>query len=79
MFQKTDHIACPINSGHKIPLASVDKHVQKCCLKSSGYELNAEFLSEPNSSESSITLGIFFIYNLKCFSEIFIFRYFKKN
>lgn len=57
LLQKTDQIGCPINPGHKIPLQNIDKHVQKCCLKSSGYDLTTEYLSEPNVSLNSITIG----------------------
>lgn len=38
----------------------MDKHIQKCCLKSAGFNLDDNFLSEvPISKETSITLGIF--------------------
>lgn len=70
-------LSCPINYTHKIPVQNVDKHVQKCCLKSSGYSVNAQFLSEPSSSQSSVSLGslifllviIFLIINQPLFTD----------
>lgn len=73
MFQKSDHVVCPINSGHKIPFTSVDKHVQKCCLKSGGYDENEQFLSEPNPSLSSLTLGSYWnFYHYSALMFIFL-------
>lgn len=73
-FQNTEKINCPINTKHRVPIEKIEKHVQKCCLLSSGYEIDEQFLSEPQTpSSSSILLGL----NFYKYVIIIIHYYFK--
>ncbi|XP_048517097.1 U11/U12 small nuclear ribonucleoprotein 48 kDa protein [Dendroctonus ponderosae] len=44
-------ILCPLNKNHLIPQQTLKKHLEKCSLRSAGYEGNEDFLSEPPSSK----------------------------
>ncbi|CAG9853789.1 unnamed protein product [Phyllotreta striolata] len=57
--ENAERIRCPLNANHRVPIEKIEKHVQKCCLQSAGYDCNEEFLSDPQApSSSSITLDV---------------------
>ncbi|XP_045467280.1 U11/U12 small nuclear ribonucleoprotein 48 kDa protein-like [Harmonia axyridis] len=51
-------VTCPYNDNHKVPAEKTDDHINKCKIKSAGYNLQEEFLSEPIKSEGgTIEIG----------------------
>nr|XP_023012770.1 U11/U12 small nuclear ribonucleoprotein 48 kDa protein-like [Leptinotarsa decemlineata] len=52
-----DMLNCPFNTAHKIQVVKIQKHVENCCVLTSGYSLDDVFLSEPqHNPKSSISL-----------------------
>ncbi|KAF2892373.1 hypothetical protein ILUMI_13801 [Ignelater luminosus] len=55
VLKDTHLIKCSVNINHRIHSKNADEHVQKCQLRSEGYDLNEDFLSEPvDNTNSSI-------------------------
>ncbi|KAG5896266.1 hypothetical protein JTB14_033563 [Gonioctena quinquepunctata] len=48
-----DKLNCPFNTGHRIQVEKIPKHVEICCLRSSGYDPEQNFLSEPQHDQKS--------------------------
>lgn len=61
---------CPHDDNHKVPAEKIEDHIKKCRVKSAGYDLQEEFISEPVklSNESNIKIGkcIVLVQRLKC-------------
>ncbi|KAK9695653.1 hypothetical protein QE152_g32422 [Popillia japonica] len=53
-LQDNQFITCSLDPSHKVPQKAVDKHINKCALRKEGYELNEDFLSEPQQGPSSV-------------------------
>ncbi|KAK9881193.1 hypothetical protein WA026_014541 [Henosepilachna vigintioctopunctata] len=47
IVEDRQYVTCPYNDAHKLLTDKIDDHIEKCKLKSAGYDLNEEFLSEP--------------------------------
>ncbi|GJQ68895.1 hypothetical protein Trydic_g6088 [Trypoxylus dichotomus] len=53
-LQDNQFITCSLDPSHKVPWKVVDNHIKKCTLRKEGYDLNEEFLSEPQQGASSM-------------------------
>ena len=59
LFQDGGIVVCPLNREHRMPLKSLDRHLERCSLHKEGYNSDEEYLSSSDFlSSPSVVLGI---------------------